>query len=121
MHPYVRPLEYIYGNDGTVDNPSFLDHRMPVCSDLTMIDTVLVEVPNPKHPQGVKGVGEMLLIPVMAAVVNAVHQALGKCLYSLPMSPAKVLEELEKGFNKVAVAGLMALAIGSSCLMSVFS
>src|SRR5882724_842318 len=87
--------EYIYTKDGKVDNPGFLDYRMPVCSDLPMLDTVMVEVPNPKHPQGVKGVGEVPLVPVMAAVANAVHNALGKRFYSLPMSPPKVLELLE--------------------------
>jgi CO/xanthine dehydrogenase Mo-binding subunit len=56
----------------------------------------MVEVPNPKHPQGVKGVGEVPLVPVMAAVANAVHNALGKRFYALPMSPPKVLEELER-------------------------
>ena len=70
---------------------------MPVCSDLPMIDTILVEVPNPKHPQGVKGVGEVPLIPVIAAVANAIHNAVGKRFYSLPMSPPKVLERLEAG------------------------
>lgn len=89
--------EYIYAKDGRVDNATFLDYRMPVCSDLPMIDTVLVEVPNPKHPQGVKGVGEVPLIPVMAAVANAVHDALGKRFYNLPMSPPKVLDGLEAG------------------------
>jgi CO/xanthine dehydrogenase Mo-binding subunit len=78
-----------------VDNPSFLDYRMPVCSDLPMIDTVMVEVPNPKHPQGVKGVGEVPLVPVMAAVANAVHDALGKRFYGLPMSPPRVLTTLD--------------------------
>jgi CO/xanthine dehydrogenase Mo-binding subunit len=87
--------EYIYNKDGKVDNAGFLDYRMPVCSDLPMIDTILVEVPNPKHPQGVKGVGEVPLIPVMAAISNAVHNALGKRFYALPMSPPKVLERLE--------------------------
>jgi CO/xanthine dehydrogenase Mo-binding subunit len=87
--------EYIYNKDGKVDNPGFLDYRMPVCSDLPMIDCILVEVPNPKHPQGVKGVGEVPLIPVMAAISNAVYQALGKRYYALPMSPPKVLEGLE--------------------------
>jgi len=87
--------EYIYTKDGKVDNAGFLDYRMPVCSDLPMIDTIMVEVPNPKHPQGVKGVGEVPLIPVMAAVANAVHNALGKRFYDLPMSPPKVLERLE--------------------------
>ena len=87
--------EYIYNKDGKVDNPGFLDYRMPVCSDLPMLDTVMVEVPNPKHPQGVKGVGEVPLVPVMAAVANAIHNALGKRFYSLPMSPPKVLEVLD--------------------------
>jgi CO/xanthine dehydrogenase Mo-binding subunit len=87
--------EYIYTKDGKVDNPGFLDYRMPVCSDLPMIDTILVEVPNPKHPQGVKGVGEVPLIPVMAAVANAIYNATGKRFYALPMSPPKVLEALE--------------------------
>jgi CO/xanthine dehydrogenase Mo-binding subunit len=87
--------EYIYTKDGKVDNPGFLDYRMPVCSDLPMLDCILVEVPNPKHPQGVKGVGEVPLVPVMAAVANAVYNALGKRYYALPMSPPKVLEGLE--------------------------
>jgi CO/xanthine dehydrogenase Mo-binding subunit len=87
--------EYIYTKDGKVDNPGFLDYRMPVCSDLPMIDTILVEVPNPKHPQGVKGVGEVPLVPVMAAVANAIYNATGRRFYALPMSPPKVLEGLE--------------------------
>jgi CO/xanthine dehydrogenase Mo-binding subunit len=87
--------EYIYTSDGKVDNPGFLDYRMPVCSDLPMIDCVLVEVPNPKHPQGVKGVGEVPLVPVLSAVANAIHNAVGKRFYSLPMSPPKVLEKLD--------------------------
>src|SRR6201996_1649997 len=87
--------EYIYNKEGKVDNAGFLDYRMPVCSDLPMIDTIMVEVPNPKHPQGVKGVGEVPLIPVMAAVSSAVHNALGTRFYSLPMSPPKVLETLD--------------------------
>ena len=74
--------EYIYNKQGKVDNPGFLDYRMPVCSDLPMLDTIMVEVPNPKHPQGVKGVGEVPLVPVMAAVANAVHNALGKRFYA---------------------------------------
>jgi CO/xanthine dehydrogenase Mo-binding subunit len=60
-----------------------------------MLDTVMIEVPNPKHPQGVRGVGEVPLVPVMAAVANAVHGALGLRLDSLPMSPPKVLEALD--------------------------
>lgn len=87
--------EYIYDKRGRLDNASFLDYRMPVCSDLPMLDAVMIEVPNPKHPQGVRGVGEVPLVPPLAAVANAVHNALGRRFYSLPMSPPRVLEVLE--------------------------
>ncbi|GGC39884.1 oxidoreductase [Siccirubricoccus deserti] len=87
--------EYLYDKQGRVDNASFLDYRMPVCSDLPMLDTVMIEVPNPKHPQGVRGVGEVPLVPPLAAVANAVYAALGHRFDSLPMSPPKVLAALE--------------------------
>src|SRR5215470_17804153 len=94
--------EYIYNRDGKVDNAGFLDYRMPVCSDMPMIDCGLVEVPNPKHPQGVKGVGEVPLVPVLSAVANAIHNAVGKRFYSLPMSPPKVLEKLDAPVQRAA-------------------
>jgi CO/xanthine dehydrogenase Mo-binding subunit len=87
--------EYIYDKNGKVDNPGFLDYRMPVCSDLPMLDAVMLEIPNPKHPQGVRGVGEVPLVPVLSAVANAVYDALGHRFYSLPMSPPKILAEIE--------------------------
>ncbi|MBY0331256.1 MAG: xanthine dehydrogenase family protein molybdopterin-binding subunit [Acetobacteraceae bacterium] len=87
--------EYIYDRQGRVDNPGFLDYRMPVASDLPMLDAVMLEIPNPKHPQGVRGVGEVPLVPPLAAVSNAMHQALGKRFYALPMSPPRVLEVVD--------------------------
>ncbi|WP_119461903.1 xanthine dehydrogenase family protein molybdopterin-binding subunit [Rhodospirillaceae bacterium SYSU D60014] len=87
--------EYIYGADGKLQNPGFLDYRMPVASDLPMIDTVIVEVPNPGHPYGVRGVGETSIVPPLAAVANAVSAAAGVRLTSLPMSPPKILAALE--------------------------
>ena len=87
--------EYIYTKDGKLDNPGFLDYRMPVASDLPMLDNVMIEIPNPKHPQGVRGVGEVPLVPPLAAVANAIYNALGKRLDSLPMSPPKVLAALK--------------------------
>ena len=83
--------EYIFDGRGVMENPGFLDYRMPVASDLPMIDTVVVEVPNPGHPYGVRGVGEVGIIPPMAAVANAIHGAIGLRLDELPMSPVKVL------------------------------
>jgi CO/xanthine dehydrogenase Mo-binding subunit len=94
--------EYIYNKDGKVDNPGFLDYRMPVCSDMPMIDCGLVEVPNPKHPQGVKGVGEVPLVPVMAAVANAVHNALRIRFYDLPLSPPRVSAALDAQMQRAA-------------------
>ena len=88
--------EYVYGEDGRLQNPAFLDYRIPVASDVPMIDTVIVEVPNPNHPYGVRGVGETPIVPPMAAIANAVENALGIRFTALPMSPPKVLEAIEK-------------------------
>ena len=87
--------EYIYNKQGRMENPGFLDYRMPVASDLPMIDTVIVEVPNPSHPFGVRGVGEVPIIPPMAAIANAIDNAVGLRLTDLPMSPPRVLAALE--------------------------
>jgi CO/xanthine dehydrogenase Mo-binding subunit len=88
--------EYIYDKQGRMDNPGFLDYRCPVASDLPMIDAVLVEVPNPRHPYGVRGVGEVPIVPPMAAVANAIADATGRRLRDLPMSPPKVLAALDE-------------------------
>ncbi len=86
--------EYIFDQNGVMENPGFLDYRMPVASDLPMIDTVVVEVPNPDHPYGVRGVGEVGIVPPLAAVANAVYAATGQRIRELPMSPVRVLEAL---------------------------
>ena len=83
--------EFIYDRHGRLDNPTFLDYRMPVASDLPMIEAVMVEVPNEKHPQGIRGVGEVPIVPPLAAVANAVRQATGRRLTELPLAPPKVL------------------------------
>ena len=84
--------EYVYNSEGVMENPSFLDYRIPVASDLPMIDTVIVECPNPHHPYGVRGVGETNIVPPIAAVANAIYSATGCRLRHLPMSPMRVLE-----------------------------
>ena len=89
--------EYIYGPDGRLQNPGFLDYRIPVASDLPMIDTVIVEVPNPRHPYGVRGVGEVPIVPPMAAVANAITGATGVRMTDLPMSPPRILAALDDG------------------------
>ena len=94
--------EYIYNKHGRLDNPGFLDYRMPVASDLPMIETVLVEVPNPTHPYGVRGVGEVPIIPPVAAVGNAVARATGLRLVDLPLSPPKISEALDSAAPRMA-------------------
>jgi CO/xanthine dehydrogenase Mo-binding subunit len=93
--------EYIYGEDGKLQNAGFLDYRMPVASDVPMIDAILVEVANPKHPYGVRGVGETPIIPPLGAIANAMENATGIRFTELPMSPPKVLKALkERGLTK---------------------
>ena len=87
--------EYVYDERGRLQNPGFLDYRSPVCSDVPMIDTVIVEVANPTHPYGVRGVGETPIVPPMAAIANAVADALGIRFTDLPMSPPRVLKALD--------------------------
>jgi CO/xanthine dehydrogenase Mo-binding subunit len=87
--------EYIYDENGRLQNPGFLDYRIPVCSDVPMIDTVIVEVPNPRHPYGVRGVGETPIVPPMAAIANAVESAIGIRFTELPMSPPRVLAAID--------------------------
>jgi CO/xanthine dehydrogenase Mo-binding subunit len=87
--------EYIYDKQGRLENPGFLDYRCPVASDMPMIDAVIVEVQNPRHPFGVRGVGEVPIVPPMAAVANAIHAAIGARLRDLPMSPPKILAEID--------------------------
>jgi CO/xanthine dehydrogenase Mo-binding subunit len=87
--------EYIYGKDGRLQNAGFLDYRIPVCSDLPMIDTQILEIPNPNHPYGVRGVGETSIVPPLAAVANAVSNAVGVRMQHIPMSPPRILAALE--------------------------
>src|SRR6202044_1279230 len=82
--------EYIYNAKGQMENAGFLDYRVPVASDVPMIEAVLIEVPNPRHPFGARGVGEVPIIPPMAAIANAISGATGVRMPDLPISPPKL-------------------------------
>jgi len=87
--------EYIYDAKGVMQNAGFLDYRIPVASDLPMIDTQIIEVANPSHPFGVRGVGETPIVAPLAAAANAVRAATGVRIHDLPLSPPRVLAALE--------------------------
>jgi CO/xanthine dehydrogenase Mo-binding subunit len=87
--------EYIFDANGVMENAGFLDYRIPVASDLPMIDCQIIEVPNPSHPYGVRGVGETPLVAPLATIANAVRDATGVRINDLPLSPPRVLEALD--------------------------
>jgi CO/xanthine dehydrogenase Mo-binding subunit len=87
---------YVYAEDGTLANTSFLDYRMPTTLDQPMTETVILETPNPGHPYGVRGVGEVSIVNPPAAVANAIYDAIGIRMDSLPMSPGVILEKLRE-------------------------
>ena len=86
--------EYVYDEQGTMRNASLLDYRMPTALDLPDIETILVEVPNPGHPYGVRGVGEVPIVPPLAAIANAIENATGIRMRQLPASPTRMLDAL---------------------------
>ncbi|MFN8005580.1 MAG: xanthine dehydrogenase family protein molybdopterin-binding subunit [Terriglobia bacterium] len=88
--------EYVYNQAGQMQNASFLDYRMPTSLDLPMIETIIVEVPNPGHPYGVRGVGEVPIVPPPATIANAIYHALGVRMCELPMSPPRVFKALQQ-------------------------
>ena len=88
--------EYLYDEQGRLTNSSLLDYRMPVTLDLPMIETIIVEVPNPGHPYGVRGVGEVPIVPPPAALANAIYDAVGVRMSVLPMTPARIVASVSQ-------------------------
>jgi CO/xanthine dehydrogenase Mo-binding subunit len=86
--------EYWYDAQGEMRNATYLDFRMPTCYDVPMIDTIIVEVPDPQHPYGVRGVGEVPICPPPAAIANAIYNAVGVRMQQLPMSPPRLLAKI---------------------------
>jgi CO/xanthine dehydrogenase Mo-binding subunit len=83
---------YAYDERGEMLNPNLLDYKLPTSLDVPSIDTVIVEVPYPDHPYGLRGVGETPILPPPAAIANAIYRAAGVRLYELPMTPARILQ-----------------------------
>lgn len=85
-----------YGLDGRLRNASLLDYRLPTALDVPKVDCVIVETPVPNVPYGVRGVGEVPIVPVAAAVANAIARATGARVLQMPMTPERVLDALRK-------------------------
>jgi xanthine dehydrogenase molybdenum-binding subunit len=86
--------EYVYDANGRLRNFGLLDYRMPTCLDMPLIETIIVEVPNPLHPLGIRGVGEVSIVPPPAAAANAVYRASGIRMTELPISPPRLLRRI---------------------------
>ena len=91
--------EYFFNQNAQMANPTFLDYRMPTALDLPPIETVIVEVPNPGHPFGVRGVAEVPLVPPLAALANAIYHATGVRMQHLPMNPGRLAAALRRGHD----------------------
>ncbi len=91
---------YFYDAQGRLLNPSLLDYKIPTALDVPMIDTVIVEVPGPNHPYGVRGVGECPIVPPPAALANAIHRAIAGAVRGdvrvthCPMTPGVILKAM---------------------------
>jgi CO/xanthine dehydrogenase Mo-binding subunit len=93
--------EYFFDDKGRMLNSSYLDYRVPTMLDLPALETILVEHANPDHPFGVRGVAEISVVPPMGAISNAIYNAVGVRMRSLPMAPHKIVKALsEKNGSK---------------------
>jgi len=87
--------EYVFDKENRMSNASYLDYRMPTALDLPMIETIIVEVPNPDHPYGVRGVGEVPIVPPPGAIAAAIYHAVGVRADTLPISPPRLWAAIE--------------------------
>jgi xanthine dehydrogenase molybdenum-binding subunit len=96
---------YVYDQDGRLRNPGLLDYRMPTALDAPNVECVLVEVPAIDGPYGVRGVGEVPIVPTLGAVANAVFDACGARVTSLPIAGEPVLNAMnDPARGRTAVA-----------------
>ncbi|SPD74686.1 putative 4-hydroxybenzoyl-CoA reductase, alpha subunit [uncultured Desulfobacterium sp.] len=88
--------DIIFGKNGQIMNPSYLDYRIPTAKDASDVVTLEVGKPDPVGPYGAKEIGEGLLISTVPAIANAIYDAVGVRITELPITPEKILKELDK-------------------------
>ena len=86
----------IFGENGQVLNSSFQEYKMPTAKDACDVVSLEVGSPDPIGPYGAKEIGEGLLISTVPAITNAIYDAIGVRITELPVTPEKILKELEK-------------------------
>jgi|SRR5680860_175319 len=82
--------------DGKIKTPSFATYLIPTSMDVPTVHPLIVEEPAASGPFGAKGVGEPSLIPTSAAIANAVFDAVGIRITELPITPERVLAQLQE-------------------------
>lgn len=88
-------MEEMKLDHGRVINPNFTDYKMPTALDLPNIDPVIIEEPSASNPYGARGVGEPPHVPTAAAIANAIYNAVGVQVHSLPITPEKILAAMK--------------------------
>ena len=87
----------VYDGEGQLLTGSFLDYGLPLAEDLPHLETILVENPSPLGPYGVRGVGEPPIIAGAAAIANAIRNATGARLTTMPMNSEALWVALQAG------------------------
>jgi putative selenate reductase molybdopterin-binding subunit len=92
---YALTEEIKIGPEGQVLNPTFMDYKIFCADDMPKLTTILVEAEEPTGPFGAKSVAEIAINGPAPAISNAIYDAIGVRLHSLPMTPEKVLAALD--------------------------
>lgn len=94
-------------HEGLLLNGNFLDYKIPTAMDVPEIDTTIIESIDPEGPFGAKECGEGALHPTNPAIANAIYDAVGIRITSLPIAPEKIFKELRQkeastGFTRLS-------------------
>jgi len=93
---YGLTEELITGKTGRILNPNFADYLVPTAADMPPIDIVILEYPSSLTPLGTRTIGEPPICGPAPAIANAVHDAIGVRIYSLPITAEKIVKALKK-------------------------